>query len=396
MNENSQKCDKCMMVKPSIEIIDCDNCFMNQCVDCLSKMTDYTKCIFCNLSTFKSSSLQTNDVDQDQSESDDEFDFNKRNFIIEDDDKQETSPYINNDPYIQNPFFSFMNRNQFFQSYQNEDPITKLTEATEKVSLQNQSNSCYVNCIIQIFLHSSKLWSRFITLKRQESFLLDIRKQYCDFAGISTFEQCDATLFLNWILDKLEKEKEAWSQKWTIMRKCLKCDHKTITNHEQNLWYVYPHENDESFVDEDGQKYDCDMADCIFNQDQDYIDKKCDECKVTTKHKQVSSLQNFPENLFFNFQHFEEKLVYTYQDIDLTVYPIDANIEQQTKNYILNGLVCHKGTQDFGHYTIYLKDSDGWYHYDDSRRTPINNIEEILSNKQRFRTIPLLWYTLEE
>jgi ubiquitin C-terminal hydrolase len=410
MEQTHTKCDNCLMLKTSIEIIDCDNCFMNQCVDCLSKQTDYTKCMFCHLSTFKTSATLENhdDVDSDSSNSDNEV---------------EDKPYINNDPYSNmtfnqytfNPPYTASNSYRFLSSFsqpysfhnrQEEiDPITNLTEATEKVSLNNNSNSCYVNCIIQIFLHSQELWNSLLTMKKEstQNFLIDIRKQYCDFAGITTFEQCDATLFLNWILDKLENHKEPWSQQWIIMRKCLKCEHKTITKHQQNLWYVYSNEKDEGFTDDDGKKYDCDMAESILNQDQDYIDKKCDECKITTKHKQVSSLQNFPENLFFNFQQFKEKLVYIYPDIDLTVYPVNdpskdtsASKDPQTKNYILKGFVCHKGTQDFGHYTVYLHDSDGWYHYDDSRRTPVNDIEDILSNFQRFRSFPLLWYTLDE
>lgn len=398
------KCDHCLLIKPNIEVIDCDNCFMNQCVDCLSKQTDYTKCMFCHLSTFKSSSLstETDDVDIDDNASDEEDKTLLNSYI---NDSYFNNSYINNDPYINNPVannaLKFLSPFSLFQTTQTEEHTEKFDKPSEKFKLYNNCNSCYINCIVQIFLHSEQLFKGLMTLKTSDNFLVDIRKQYCNFAGITTFEQCDATFFLNWIFDKLENDNKEWSQKWITVRTCLQCNHKTLTHSHQNFWYVYPHENDQAFVDDDGKKYDCDMAESIMNQDQDYIEKKCDQCKINTKHKQVSTLQNFPNNLFFNFQQFKEKQVYIYQDIDLTVFEIDETSKKSTnkkeiKNYILKGIVCHKGTQNFGHYTVYLKDQDGWYHYDDSRITQVRDIEEILATFQYSRSFPLLWYTVQD
>ena len=302
-------------------------------------------------------------------------------------------------------------------------------QAAQKIGLQNLGNSCYINCIVQLFLHHPALFDalvqRFELSLPTRKFLHKIRESYCKFAGIQVYEQCDATLFCNYLLDQLQECEttkhiaQMWKQKWNAHFVCSVCQQSSDKVQEENMCILYPptpsatvsvaplparkggsdpfdtssdmFEEDvetfeeDVFVDDNDNEYDYDMTNCLETQRKQTITKKCEKCNTNTVHDIELDLQNLPQLFFFNFHHFFHKSMLIYEKLKLC-----ANNFTEVSKYHLKGFICHRGTTNYGHYKAYCKDHDGWYEYNDSSVIPVRDILHVLHTTQT--TFPIVWY----
>lgn len=267
------------------------------------------------------------------------------------------------------------------------DILDNLLTASEKIPLPNQINSCYINAALQILLHCDVLWcSLLVTFPNTKNLLQHLRTEYCKFAGISTFDQCDAVLFLNWVLDKCSKTNYWWKQEWTSSFKCLSCGHSSKGGKQtENMWILYPKHTEGQPEEVDGCMYDVEMGDCVDMQTTEEVEKTCDECK-SKKSQRSQNLFNLPPNLFFNLQHFAGKRMYFYDELELEI------CAGQRREYVLKGFIMHRGGQNSGHYVCCCLDSDGWTVYDDDRIRHKPSFEFLMNLQSPNVTIPLLWY----
>lgn len=274
-----------------------------------------------------------------------------------------------------------------------QDPTELIRRATPNVRLPNSGNSCYINAIMQIFLHSDVLWSVLNTLPNPSHRLLQLKEDYCRFAGIGVNEQCDSLLFLNWLLEeRLSRYKFLWSQQWKSSITCQGCGHLTESKpSEENIWILYPPQSPGEYFDEDNNKYDVDMENCVFVQNDEIIEGKlCEHCKTRSNHRKIDDLFTVPHNFFFNLQHFAGKRFLVYKEFELMTKSDDIG------TYVLKGLVMHEGSQHRGHYKSFCLDKQGWTMYNDERITPCPSLNYILNLQSTSTTIPLLWYERKE
>ena len=281
----------------------------------------------------------------------------------------------------------------FCESYN--DPLDRVLEATDRIGLPNLTNSCYVNVIVQIFLHSDILWPVFRTLFGQhEHMLKSIRQQYCKANNIGETDQCDAVLFCSWIMDKIVEEnpefKMLFSHSLQVRYVCSN-DHVTDLIQTQNIYIVYPDDNSTGLTDEYDLEYDQDMTQCIAQQSKDTVEKLCVQCNRVCLHDYLFGIYDLTFNLFFNLQQFEDKSVYIYETITLFL-----PAKNQAMEYTLKGFVVHKGTNRAGHYVIYIRENDNtWSLYNDRKITLVEDIDIVLKIKKQGETIPLLWYVAD-
>jgi len=320
------------------------------------------------------------------------FYSNKKEDVVVPTNEDSFFHYVDKPTPPSNSYFSLLKDK--YTSFSLTDPTNSLTLASEGIGLPNYGNSCYINCVMQIFLHSQFLWDSLLETFGSQDLLKKVREEYCKFAQHAVHEQCDAMLFCNFLFDKLGKLFAPHQQKWTITHICDTCKHESHKNQEENFWRVYPPaaEPEEYIVDEETNfAFDYDMSDCVDMQREESIEKKCEVCKQNTKHTCVTDIFNLSSNLFFNFQLFDRKRVMIYQHLNLTV---DDGKTQ--KLYHLKGFILHRGTLQGGHYVAYMKDTTGWKLYDDSKVSPEFAINYILARRQPATTIPLLWYSDED
>ena len=267
------------------------------------------------------------------------------------------------------------------------DPFeNNIAEPHKMLTLPNLGNSCYINSVMQIFLNSTTLFN---TLKCTfDNFSLEmIRDLYCKTNNISTFEQCDALLFLSFILDKIEvrlKDKSIdcsnlWRQKWCSRYKCKNCKKCVDVTQIENFWFIYPVDNSTENLLE--------MDQCILNNVRTTVTKNCENCspKQSVDFSRTQQLSNAPTNLFINLQYFQAAKINIYTSLSLS---IGNNYEA---DYDLKGVIVHSGTETFGHYKVYICIDDEWWLFNDTIVTKVyQDIENILRNK--YITTPLLWY----
>jgi len=251
-----------------------------------------------------------------------------------------------------------------------------------KVELSNENSAmCYINVIIQILLHCPKI--RLLCVKTSgitdiDAFIQVLRLEYCTERGVDINAQCDATFFLSWILERLEKHgfgKEEWLQEYTTQSKCITCD-TTATSHSQleTFKVLLPVEVEDN-----------DFCTCWDNQQ--FHAGKCDTCGQEKEYQRY--LSNIPLHLFVNLQNFH------YQVNLPEELTFDFMGEPTGYGYALRGVVCHRGTHAFGHYFVLIKEGENWICYNDdtSYQLPLETHSDIdLWIESQDASTPLLWF----
>ena len=254
----------------------------------------------------------------------------------------------------------------------------------EKIGLPNLASNCYINAIFQIFLHSEELGQCLTPGSTPTSW----RRDYCEFAQIGSFVQCDSILFLHYLLDRLHPS-SVWQQQWKGAFKCKRCALTTpVPAHTENIWLLYtPLHLEQECEDEDGRVYDFELGPLIQSQLSIEVEKHCDTCKGNTPTTKTTRLSSFPDNLFINLQNNKGKCTLVYEDFTIT-NEMETEVNEQ---YFLKGFVCHLGdSADHGHFVVYIKDKDGWTLYDDFTIVKVFSIFTVLNS--RANTVTLLWY----
>jgi hypothetical protein len=285
------------------------------------------------------------------------------------------------------------------------DPTDDIIVATEKIKLPNLGNSCYINSVMQIMLHCDYFWQAILSTFDRVSLLRRLREQYCKFAQIHIYEQCDAVLFLNWLLDKMESHNVQWLHTCTVKYVCQTdgCGNSSKENEKKSIWIVYPcSKGSEPQYDENGVVYLHDLIQCVGQQQTQTIEKRCSKCSpssnVNFERYEGSFVSQENEHLFFNLQHFEDQSIYIHEHLELSMSFVDDKSKRNViVEYELAGVIMHKGSQQFGHYTCYMKDSDGWCCYNDDSdiirsECSINDILGYHYASKRNIKFPLLWY----
>lgn len=116
-------------------------------------------------------------------------------------------------------------------------------------------------------------------------------------------------------------------------------------------------------------------------------DYRCDSCKDKTTIKHRKQLISYaPEILTISLKRTDDRgrklnnAVAIKPTIDLTNYR-DAGIREPLR-YELVGIIKHKGTLEFGHYTSACKGPDGdWYGFDDQQKSKTSLAAAVSSSK---------------
>jgi uncharacterized UBP type Zn finger protein len=284
-----------------------------------------------------------------------------------------------------------------------EDQV-KSVSAPTSIGLQNMGNSCYLNAVLQIFLHSPSLFE----MLKQEFFPDDdltvinlydnlgvIRMYYTQDMKINLWEQCDSRLLFCWILDRIKERHRKEDNKTGIdhfsvqveqqvqlFRICDSCQKREWTL--QNEFCTPLYKIKDVHTEESTPIYQLVNA----QSGRQTIERKCPHCGHGQSTQRRRTLED-PENLFYSIesQHFRISL--------------DECIETPLKNtFNLKGFIVHIGhTKDYGHYVSYVYDNDNdeWTLYDDD--LVIKDIDISPFHKgtySRDYSIKMAWYTYDK
>jgi len=264
------------------------------------------------------------------------------------------------------------------------------------IGLINTINSCYINSIIQIFLHNKLLYKRLLDWLFTNNEESPISKNIYDILTFLKLKftkdrdyhknfQCDSEEFLTWLLDKIDADKLFY----------VKFEHKIICN---GCNYIKKYDSKDLSLQ---IKVDDDIANLYKNevinivrllvkqnfQDQ-LIDYKCDKCnhnKAIKIDKPISATRN----LIFNINAPKTKIRF-YDYLDL--------FHDEDYEFELYGMIIHKGeTNSFGHYLFYyfynIDDEDDYCLCFDDTKVKLVKREKILNgNLDKDETIRLVWY----
>ena len=256
----------------------------------------------------------------------------------------------------------------------------------EKQGLPNQYNNCYVNVIMQILFRSPDLQTMIHT-KYSNSLVLAhcLRADYCTKNHISMIEQCDAVAFLRFLLEQIEVGSgESFLQSWRSYLQCQTCNHHCYTaSQTEPLLVLYPPSEPGIY----------DLGDLFGQQTQEQVTRFCPECQTVQAAMKYSILQTHPAHLFIHCFGFTEGQRVKFQPTLTTNYTDQDGISVSSE-YVCKGIMQHRGTFSYGHYSIYMLDEDGWTHYNDEIISPEPDIENLLVwPESENTTFPLLWYT---
>ena len=269
--------------------------------------------------------------------------------------------------------------------------VEYITERIEKLGLENIGNSCYLNAALQLFIHSTPLVHliiEHINEKRPLSYedVVQLRNDYAVMMGMNTYEQCDSSFFIQYLLDKINdklpsKRNQVTTIELTDTFKCSSCNQITTRVKYENMFYVYPKSGKTTLMDLMVQEFKEDMS------------KKCEHCSpnINVPMKRLSHITDASLYMYFSIQ---KTMVDASSQIDI---PLQI-IHNRKFSYGLEGFIEHHGSVNFGHYVAYIKDSTGWHCYNDERVTRVSEQEienKLIVKASSFHFISFLWYSFD-
>ncbi|XP_040268353.1 ubiquitin carboxyl-terminal hydrolase 21 isoform X2 [Bufo bufo] len=123
----------------------------------------------------------------------------------------------------------------------------------------------------------------------------------------------------------------------------------------------------------------------------------CDRCRQRTKSTKKLTIQRFPRILVLHLNRFSTtrfSIKKCSMSVDFPLHRLNlkefASEKAGSPVYNLYALCNHSGSVHYGHYTAYCKDQSGWFSYNDSWVSPIN--ESQLQSSEAY----VLFYKLED
>ncbi len=391
-----KKCEVCSYLFSDNNILECNNCDIHYCDKCISYY-DY-KCIYCDSSVNDNLNENENKNGENDNDTisikndDDDFDYYNLN-------SNEEQIILPNVSYLSDITELNINSNHPIEEKVENSEINNIYQFTlsEKVltgvniPLPNLGNTCYINSVLQIFLHSKRLFNELNEVLNENEEELNVvqliskvRVMYTEEKKYNIYEQHDSYLLLSYLLDKINnlfpsKFNPYYSILLHTKLKCKnkKCKHITHQRQFENILYLTPNSETKT------------IEDCM---DKDFITSKveyvCPKCKHNIASKKTI-IDNMPEYIFMTLQHFGDN------DTDFT---IEKSTIQSGIEYELCGMIEHIGpSESSGHYVSYILDQSNkhWYIFDDDRVYRYKNINEKCNQNNRYYSqILVIWYRI--
>jgi hypothetical protein len=89
--------------------------------------------------------------------------------------------------------------------------------------------------------------------------------------------------------------------------------------------------------------------------------------------RKITEIESLPDRLIIQLKRFEYSFN-TYRRYKVTShYDFQMKVTIKTRDYLLRGVVVHRGDVDAGHYLSYIREKDIWYCYNDSSVTQVTD-----------------------
>lgn len=394
--DSFKKCEICSYLFSSNNILECDTCDIYYCDKCISYY-EY-KCIYCdsivNGENDNSNVNDNSNIILNKNNEDDDFDY----YSLNSNEEQIILPNVR---YLSD--ITELNINNLVNNNEEKAEDIKMNSIeqftlSEKVltgvniPLPNLGNTCYINSVLQIFLHSKRLFNELneilIFNENEElnvvQLISKVRTMYTEEKKYNIYEQHDSYLLLSYLLDKINnlfpsKFNPYYSILLHTKLKCKnkQCKHITHQRQFENILYLTPNADTKT------------IEDCM---DKDFITSKveytCQKCKHNIASKKTI-IDNMPEYIFMTLQHFGD---------NTTDFTIEKSTIQSGIEYELCGMIEHIGpSESSGHYVSYILDQSNkhWYIFDDDRVYRYKNINEKCNQNNRYYSqILVIWYRI--
>ena len=397
--DSFKKCEVCCYLFSSNNTFPCDNCDIYYCDRCISTY-DYN-CIYCDSSVKEDSKSESNiisNVNLNNNNIDEDFDYYNLN-SNEEQIIQPNTTYLTDITEFRNLNTNVIVNNESINESVNEvNSVLNQFTLSEKVltgvniPLPNLGNTCYINSVLQIFLHSKRLFNELyeiLTIGNSNELnvvelISKIRIMYTEEKKYNIYEQHDSYLLLSYLLDKINnlfpsKFNPYYSILLHTKLKCKnkQCKHITHQRQFENILYLTPNGDTKT------------IEDCM---DKDFITSKveytCPKCKHNIASKKTI-IDNMPEYIFMTLQHFGD---------NNTDFTIEKSTIQSGIEYELCGMIEHLGpSESSGHYVSYILDQSNkkWYIFDDDRVYRYTSIDEKCNQNNRlYSQILVIWYRI--